>query len=220
MDKIGYRELLLGYIDQQPPEQPILSGQVAGYVAQQLAMPEHKVKPAVNVNMARLENSGHLVRVAKGVYCRKIKTAFGDYTPDRETLFCRQLLWDENGVIGYETGLSALNKIGLVSQLPNHRWIATNLHTKRVPTDVAVEICKPTTVVTDENYGYLQLLDAIGALDHAPVDAIDPAAILRGVARERNLDTDRMILLARRHYPQKTLLRTIDIMLEGKYETA
>ena len=42
------------------------------------------------------------------------KTAFGYYTPDRETLFCRQLLYDEDDVIGYETGLSVLNRLGLL----------------------------------------------------------------------------------------------------------
>lgn len=58
------------------------------------------------------------MRLTKGIYCRRVKTAFGYYTPDKETLFCKQLLRKENEIIGYETGLSALNRIGLVSQMP------------------------------------------------------------------------------------------------------
>jgi hypothetical protein len=220
MEKLSYREILLQYINEQEPEQPIFTGQVTKYAAARLGLAEGDVKKAVNVNMARLEKSGHIARVTKGVYCRKIKTAFGYYTPDKEVLFCRQLIHDENGIIGYETGLSALNKIGLVSQMPNHRCIATNHHTKRVPMEFQIEIRKPTTIVNDANYRYLQLLDVIRDMDHAPVDTTNPAAVVKGTARELKLNTDMLILFARKYYNQKTLLRTIDIMLEGVYATA
>ena len=76
------------------------------------------------------------------------------------------------------------------------------------------------TVVNATNYRYLQLLDAIRDLDNAPVDTINPAEVVKGTARELELNTDMLILLARKYYGQKTLLRTIDIMLEGMYETA
>lgn len=220
MEMIGYREILLRYVNEQEPEQPILTKQVTQYVAAKLGMEDENVKKAVNVNMARLEKAGHIVRIAKGVYCRKIKTAFGYYTPNKETLFCKQLLRDESGVIGYETGLVVLNKIGLVSQMPKNRCIATNLHTKRVPAGLPVEIRKPCTAVNTTNYRYLQLLDAIQDLDNAPVDTINPAEVVKGTARELELNTDMLILMARKYYGQKTLLRTIDIMLEGMYETA
>lgn len=220
MDKIGYRNILIQYINGLEPEQPILTEQITRYVVEQIGLDKTAVKKAVNVNMARLEKTGYIVRVAKGVYCRRIKTAFGYYTPDRETLFCRQLLFDADDVIGYETGLSALNRIGLVSQMPNHRCIATNLHTKRVPPDIRIEIRKPSTYVNGTNYRYLQLLDVVQNLDSAPVDAAKPAEVIRGAAKEQNLNTDMLILVARKYYSQKTLVRTIDIMLEGMYEAA
>lgn len=37
--------------------------------------------------MARLEKEGQIMRLTKGIYCRRVKTAFGYYTPDKETLF-------------------------------------------------------------------------------------------------------------------------------------
>ena len=37
---------------------------------------------------------------------------------------------------------------------------------------------------------------------------------------EFTLKTEMLILMARKYYGQKTLLRTIDILLEGSYETA
>ncbi|MCD7966735.1 MAG: DUF6088 family protein [Clostridiaceae bacterium] len=220
MEKTGYRDILLHYIKEQEPEQPILTEQIAKYVAQQTGQEETAVKKAVNVNMARLEKAGHVIRVAKGIYCRKIPTAFGYYTPNMEALFCRQLLYNEDRVIGYETGLSALNRLGLVSQMPKRRYIATNLYTKKVPAGIQIEIRKPPAIVNETNYRYLQLLDSIRDIDEAPVDAVKPAEVIKGTARELGLNTGMLILMARKHYNQKTLLRTIDMLLEGQYEAA
>ena len=44
--------------------------------------------------------------------------------------------------------------------------------------------------------------------------------ILKNAVRTLTLDTDTLILLARKHYSKKILIRTIDIILEGRYETA
>ena len=160
------------------------------------------------------------MRLTKGIYCRRVKTAFGYYTPDKETLFCKQLLRKENEIIGYETGLSALNRIGLVSQMPKRRCIATNLHTKRIPEGMQIEIRKPPIVVNSGNFRYLQILDAIRELDMAPVDTAKPIDVVRATVEEFTLKTEMLILMARKYYGQKTLLRTIDILLEGSYEIA
>ena len=136
----------------------------------------------------------------------------------KKYFFCKQLLRDENEVIGYETGLSALNRIGLVSQMPKKRCIATNLHTKRIPKGMQIEIRKPPIRVNADNFRYLQILDAIRELDMAPVDTAKPVDVVRATAQEFALKTDQLILMARKYYGQKTLIRTIDIMLEGSYE--
>lgn len=220
MNNIGYRNLLIQYIDRQEADQPILTTQITKYVVKETGMDETDVKKAVNVNMARLERAGKILRIAKGVYCKKIKTAFGYYTPNKEALFCRQLLYDEDDVIGYETGLSALNRLGLVSQMPKRKCIATNRYTKRVPAGIQVEIKRPSVNVNRSNYRYLQILDVIRDLDHAPVDAAKPEELLRGTVKTLELDTDNLIFMARKFYNLGILIKTIDIMLGGLYETA
>lgn len=220
MEKMTYRDLIMQYLDALEPDQIVTTEQIAQYVAEQLHLEVTEAKKTVNVNMARLEKKGQVMRLTKGVYCRKIKTAFGYYTPDKETLFCRQLLRNENEVIGYETGLSALNRIGLVSQMPKKRCIATNLHTKRIPKGMQIEIRKPPILVNADNFRYLQILDAIRELDMAPVDTAKPVDVVRAKVQEFALKTDQLILMARKYYGQKTLVRTIDIMLEGSYESA
>lgn len=220
MNNIGYKEILLRYLDGQDTDQPILTNDVACYVAEKTGMPLMDVKKAVNVNMSRLEKSGRIARVEKGIYCHKVKTAFGYYTPNRESLFYRQLLYDRHEVIGYETGLSLLNRLGLVSQIPKRRCVATNRYGRRVPDGIQIEIKKPAVTIDRSNYHYLQMLDAIRESETAPVDAEQPEALIREAAGRLQLDSQLLILMARRYYHPKTLLRTIDIMLGGLYETA
>ncbi len=220
MKNIGYRNLLIQYIDRQEPDQPILTAQITRYVAGKTGLDEAEVKKAVNVNMARLEKADRISRIEKGVYCKKTKTAFGYYTPNKEILFCRQLLYDEDDVIGYETGLSVLNHLGLVSQMPKKKCIATNLYTKRVPAGMQVEIRKPPVNINRTNYRYLQILDVIKDLDSAPVDAVRPKELLKETAKTLELNTDVLIFMARKFYNPKILIKTIDIMLGGLYETA
>jgi hypothetical protein len=215
MNRIGYSDILLEYIDKNEVEQPITTEQITKYVINKTGNDEPSTKKTVNVNMARLEKAGFIARVAKGVYARRIKTAFGYYTPSNEVLYCKHLIHDDTGIIGYETGLSILNRIGLVTQMPKRRYIATNLYTKKVPTEFQIEIKKPTMKIDEKNYRYLQLLDAIRDLSQAPVDAINPDEIIKGIANQFNLNTDRMILMARRYYDKHTLVKTIDVMLGG-----
>ena len=75
-------------------------------------------------------------------------------------------------------------------------------------------------VVNSGNFRYLQILDAIRELDMAPVDTAKPIDVVRATVEEFTLKTEMLILMARKYYGQKTLLRTIDILLEGSYETA
>ena len=95
MEKIKYRDLIMQYLTALEPDQTITTEQVAEYVAERLLLDTAMVKKTVNVNMARLEKEGQIMRLTKGIYCRRVKTAFGYYTPDKETLFCKQLLRKE-----------------------------------------------------------------------------------------------------------------------------
>ena len=108
-----------------------------------------------------------------------------------------------------------MNQLGLVSQMPNKRYIATNNYRFTLPKDVDIEIQKPRIPVTKDNFKYLQILDAINGLDQAPVDAAEPEAIIREKAQSAALQSDRLILYARALYPTETLKKTIDIMLGG-----
>ena len=73
MEKTKYRDLIMRYLTALDPNQVITTEQVAQYVAEQLQLETATVKKTVNVNMARLEKEGQIVRLTKGIYCRKVK---------------------------------------------------------------------------------------------------------------------------------------------------
>ena len=210
-----YKRHMTEYLDTLPQEAPITTDMVTAYMTERTGEPEDKVRKTVNVNLARLEREGLVARITRGVYCKRIKTPFGDYVPSKDMIYGRWLVLDGDRVIGYETGLSLMNQIGLVSQMPRKKWIATNNYTLPVPKDVEIEVQKPRAAVTNENFKYLQILDMISALEEAPVDADAPEEIIREKTERAGLLPDRLILYARKFYPTKTLERTVDVILGG-----
>ncbi len=53
MNNIGYRNLLIQYIDRQEPDQPILTAQITQYAAREAHLDEAEVRKAVNVRNCR-----------------------------------------------------------------------------------------------------------------------------------------------------------------------
>lgn len=210
-----YKRHMTEYLDTLPQEAPVTTDMVTAYMTERTGEPEDKVRKTVNVNLARLEREGVVSRITRGVYCKRIKTPFGDYVPSKDMIYGRWLVLDGDRVIGYETGLSLMNQIGLVSQVPRKKWIATNNYTLPVPKDVEIEVQKPRAAVTNENYKYLQILDMIDSMAEAPVDAAAPEEIIREKTESAGLLPDRLILYARKFYPTKTLERTVDVILGG-----
>lgn len=83
-----------------------------------------------------------------------------------------------------------------------------------------IELKRPSVNVNRSNYRYLQILDMIRDLDHAPVDAAKPEELLKETVKTLELNTDILIYMARKFYNPRILIKTIDIMLGGLYETA
>lgn len=104
--------------------------------------------------------------------------------------------------------------------MPKRRTIVTNLYKKRIPKEFLIEIHKPLVSVNEKNYRYLQLLDTIKNINNAPVDTIQPAEVIKNVARDLGLDTEILIFMARKYYSPKTLIKSIDIMLGDQYEAS
>ena len=213
MERLTYGEFITNKIAVIPYGQPFQTDIIAEAMAEEYAIPVHKAKPITNVTLKRLADRGLIERFQKGVYYSAKQTVFGKACPSEDILEAQLLTRRGNEIIGYETGLSLMNKIGLTTLVPKKREIATNAYRKNI-NDRYIIARKPVITVNAGNFRYLQLLDVIRDLPEAPVDAENPKALLHAFAEKNGLDTLETLTYARQHYPQKTLLNLVDVLVE------
>jgi predicted transcriptional regulator of viral defense system len=213
MERLTYGEFITNKIADIPYGQAFQPDVIAEAMAEEYALPAHKAKPLANATLKRMADRGLIERFQKGVYYRAKQTVFGKARPSEELIEAQLLTRRGDEIIGYETGFSLMNKLGLTTQVPKKREIATNAYRKNID-DRFIIVRKPVVTVNAGNFRYLQLLDVIKDLPDAPVDAENPKALLRNFAEKNELDTVRALTYARQHYPQKTLLNLVDVLVE------
>lgn len=215
MERLGYGEFIMNKIAYIPYGQPFETDMIAEAMAEKYAIPVHKAKPITNVTLKRLVDKGQLERFQKGIYYRARQTVFGNARPSTGALEAELLMRRGNDIIGYETGVSLMNQIGLTTLVPRKREIATNAYRKTI-NDKYIIVRKPVITVNKNNYRYLQLLDVIRDLPSAPVDAENPQALLHDFVQKNALDTIETLSYAKDYYPQKTLLNLVDVLVRGE----
>ncbi|MDR1321517.1 MAG: DUF6088 family protein [Gracilibacteraceae bacterium] len=215
MEPHGYGQHIKTQIQNWPAKKPVTTKEVAASLASAFDMDIDNAKKITNVNMARLVDKGDLARVQRGVYGKVRETRFGKLRPRPDEIMTGFLLRDSENIIGYITGPTLLNALGLCSQIPAERHIASNRYRYRLPEDTRIRVCKPILTVNDANAPYLQALEAFMAMEKYPVDADRPDEVLRSMLRSGNINNERLIWYARNHCGRKTLLRAIDVTLGG-----
>ena len=148
-------------------------------------------------------------------------TPFGEMGIDKEKLIAHKYL---NSNQGYDTGSGLLYKLGLTTQIPNERLIVTNAARECVRRDkkLNVCICPPKTKITADNKAYLQILDALEQMDHAPIDTEEPYQTLANHIQRLHLQYGTLLSLADQYYPQRTIMHLAHIAAKGdvKHETS
>lgn len=220
MQQFGYGEHIAQTVESLPYEAVIQTEEIALRLAEQFALPYDKARAATNVKLKRMADGGEIKRLHKGVYCHVKETAFGRTTPDIDKLMARTLLIKDGRRIGYESGPSILNRLGLSTLLPRMIELTTNDCGIKLPAGCQIELKKPRTEVTDENWKYLQFLDVVDSLRCGHTDAEKPNQILLEFVRKENIDALTLVFTARRLYAQRTVLQVVDLLMEGKNEPA
>jgi hypothetical protein len=215
MNTQNYGQYIAEHIQGLPTDEPITTVAVANALADAFGMDIDNAKKITNVNLKRLADKGELTRVQKGIYGKVKITPFGKLTPNADEMITGVLLREGDTTIGYITGPTLLNAIGLCSWMPKERHIATNHYRRQIPANAKIRVHKPITPVNDENAVYLQALEMFTAIEQYPIDAENPDDVLRVVLQRNEIDNEKLILYARRHYGQKVLLKTIDVALGG-----
>lgn len=177
-----------------------------------------QAKKIVNTTLNRI-NGTLIQNYRKGIYYKPKTTVFGK-TPLNPMQVAAKMYMNNSGrIIGYETGPSLLQKIGLTTQIPKYRYIATNKYNhkgNRVIEDMKVVIRKPNTPVNEENIPYLQLIDAIENKDGVNIDCENPAEILNDFIVKNKLDFGKIIALAAKNYNREVILRITDLAVKTR----
>ncbi len=206
---LTYTEQIIHYIEQQSVAAPIYTAEISKMIEAQFQLAPQNAAAAPAVAMKRIMDNDRIPLLRcyqKGVYYKTNLTPFGEQGIDKEALIARKYL---NPDQGYESGLGLLYRMGLTTQLPNERVITTNAARECVRRDdkLNVSICPPKVTITADNIAYLQCLDALDQLDHAPVDTENPYRILAEYIRQHHLGYDILLALADRFYPKRTVIQ-------------
>lgn len=220
MGQAGYGAEITKTVQGLPYGTPIRTEDIAQMLASRFAIPYDKARGAANVKLKRMADRGEISRVQKGLYCHVKQTPFGPLTPDMDTLLIKKLTICHGERIGYPSGAALFNQWGLASLLPKRIEITTNQWASCLPSGSHLVLKRPPERVTEDNWKYLQFVDAIERLQDAFVDAESPVSLLQKRAEKQGLDILKLIFIARRIASAKTVLRIVDMFAEGKNETA
>ena len=142
----------------------------AGYVFtyNEFNVPMNKVD-ALEKTLSRLMASGKIVRLSKGQFYKPEKTEFGLIQPI-EFQIVKELLEGKNKIVGYITGVSIYNKLGLTTQASNTIQIGTKIDRKpKKRGKYNIRFLRQKNTITKGNTYMLQVLDPVRFINRIPV---------------------------------------------------
>ena len=181
---------------------PLYTNEIYEYV--KLELPDTD-KATFNMTLQRYEKrKPDFVRYKKGIYYKTMQTPFGVAGIDTFELIKRTYLVNGNEIIGYESGPSYMNKIGLTTQMPNMTYIVTT-RTRYTTEDkkYGIYLIKPVIQINRENYRYLQLLDMLDNKMKVKFEADNYQEILRKQICKYDLSFERLIGYAKYYNSNK-----------------
>lgn len=164
-----------------------------------------KSREAVIKTLNRMAASGKIAKLAKGKFYKPEDTAFGKLQP-RQKQIVKDLLESDGKPVGYLTGYSIYNQLGLTTQVSNTIQIGKkeirpafkrNLYT--------ISFIKQKNTITKENIPLLQILDAIRYIKKIP--DTDPASAckrLLSIIKDLELNDKATMIRLSLKYPPST----------------
>ncbi|HUW91755.1 MAG TPA: DUF6088 family protein [Bacteroidales bacterium] len=149
---------------------------------------------ALKKALSRLVASGKIVRLSKGQFYKPEISDFGTLRPS-EYQVVKDMLEDEQKIIGYLTGVSALNKLGLTTQLSNTIQIGTNIDRKPMKRGkYNIRFIQQKNTITKDNIYLLQILDSIRFINRIPDSDITKSCIMIIALIKDLFETDRILI--------------------------
>lgn len=125
-------------------------------------------KEAVIKALNRMAESGRIAKLSKGKYYKPESTPFGKLEPNQAQTV-KDLMENEGKIIGYLTGYSIYNQLGLTTQISNTIQIGRNEVRPAFKRErYTISFVKQKNTITKENIPLLQILDAIRYIKKIP----------------------------------------------------
>lgn len=125
-------------------------------------------KEAVIKALNRMVESGKIAKLSKGKYYKPESTPFGKLQPSQAQIV-KDLMENDGKIIGYLTGYSIYNQLGLTTQVSNTIQIGKKeVRTVFKRERFTISFVKQKNTITKENIPLLQLLDVIRYIQKIP----------------------------------------------------
>ncbi len=155
-------------------------------------------KEAVIKSLNRLVASGKIQKLSKGKFYKPEESAFGALKPS-ECQIVKDFLEKNGKPIGYLTGYSAYNELGLSTQIGNVIQIAKNEVRAKLKRGIySISFVRQKNKITRYNIALLKILDCIRFIKRIPGTTINDSCVrLISIIKElTSLELESMIKLA------------------------
>lgn len=174
------------------------------FTYEQLSIDKKQYQAATKA-IERLIKKGVIKRVSPGQFFKPKKTIFGELLPNDEEIL-KPYLFDKGKRIAYITGTYLYNKLGLTTQIPQIIKIASRGKEIKVnKTNLKIKPAKSYVDVTNKNYQYLEILDAIKNFDKIPDLNIENGIriLLNILQKLKKVEIERLVKYSLK-YPPRT----------------
>jgi len=160
-------------------------------------------KEAIIKSLNRMAASGKISKLSKGKFYKPENTVFGALQPNQYQVV-KDLLEEDGKTIGYLTGYSIYNQLGLTTQVSNTIQIGKNeVRSKFKRERYTISFIKQKNTITKDNIPFLQVLDAARYIKKIPDTSIAAACIrLLNIVKElSDKDVSTLMRLAQKYPP-------------------
>lgn len=160
-------------------------------------------KEAVIKALNRMVESGKIAKLSKGKYYKPEITPFGNIQPNQSQVV-KDLLEDNGKIIGYLTGYSIYNQLGLTTQVSNTIQIGKNEIRPNFKRErYTISFIKQKNTITKKNIPLMQILDTICYVKKIPDATIESSCkrILVIIKKLSEKDKRTIVRLALKYSP-------------------
>ncbi len=156
---------------------------------------ESQNQSAVVKALNRMAATGEITKLSKGKFYKPRKTQFGELKPSAYQI-AKDYIERDGKLIGYITGYSAYNALGLTTQISSYIQIGTNKSRRAVKRDkYTISFILQQNTITKKNIEILRILDAIRFIREIPATTPNEACIrLKEIIKDLNDEQKEMLV--------------------------